>query len=96
MVINFMSKKPNRQTAMLQIIKQVKNELPLYQPDTFICSAKGGCIGCPKKLLELVDTEVMYWESAIANGHSPNFDDISRFGKLCTNVKRGLARNHLV
>ena len=86
-------KKPDRATAMLQIIAQVKDELPLYESDTFACGPEGSCIGCPKKLLELVDSELSYWESAIANGRTPQFDEIRQFGKLCTNVKRGLVRN---
>ncbi|WP_028767162.1 hypothetical protein [Shewanella fidelis] len=86
-------KKPDRATAMLQIIAQVKDELPLYESDTFACGPEESCIGCPKKLLELVDSELSYWESAIANGRTPQFDEIRQFGKLCTNVKRGLVRN---
>ncbi|MBM7034792.1 hypothetical protein [Vibrio ulleungensis] len=91
-----MSMKPDRITAMKGIIDQVKRELPLYENDTFVCSPTGSCIGCPKKLMELVDSELSYWEHSISLGISPNFDDIRRFGKLCTNVKRGLARNNIV
>nr|WP_041416343.1 hypothetical protein [Shewanella halifaxensis] len=87
------AQKPDRTTAMRQIIEQVKLELPLYEPETFVCGPDGSCLGCPKKLLELVDSELSYWETAIANGQTPQFDEIRRFGKLCTNVKRGLARN---
>lgn len=91
-----MAKKPDCQTAMLNIITQVKEELPLYEPDTFICGSLGHCVGCSKKLLELVDSEIMYWESAIATGRSPNFEEIRRFVKLCKNVKRALKRNNLL
>ncbi|GIU14379.1 hypothetical protein [Shewanella sp. MBTL60-007] len=85
--------KPDRTTAMQQIIEQVKQELPLYESETFVCGPEGSCLGCPKKLLELVDSELSYWEAAISNGQTPQFDEIRRFGKLCTNVKRGLDRN---
>ncbi len=91
-----MTKKPDRITAMQLIIEQAKQELPLYESDTFVCGSKGNCIGCPKKLLELVDGELSYWESTISRGISPNFDDIRKFAKLCKNVKRGLVRNNLV
>lgn len=93
---NQMNKKPDRSTAMLAIIKQVKETLPLYEPDTFICGTESNCTGCPKKLLELVDSELTYWESAIFRGMTPNFDDIRLFGKLCKNVRRGLVRNNLI
>ncbi len=91
-----MSNKPDRISAILNIIEQVKRELPLHEEDTFVCGDGTSCIGCPKKLMELVDTEVTYWESAIQRGIIPGFDDIRKFGKLCTNVKRGLIRNNLV
>ncbi len=91
-----MSKKPDLKSAMLQLIEQVKDELPLYEPATFVCGPDGNCIGCPKKLMELVDTEVCYWESAIERGIVPKFDEIRLFGKLCKNVRRGLVRNGIL
>ncbi|WP_434362331.1 hypothetical protein NF212_18905 [Parasalinivibrio latis] len=91
-----MSKKPDLKSAMLQLIGQVKDELPLYESDTFYCGPDNNCIGCPKKLMELVDTEVCYWESAIERGIIPKFDEIRLFGKLCKNVRRGLVRNGIL
>ncbi|WP_117233917.1 hypothetical protein [Vibrio maerlii] len=91
-----MSRKPDRSSALKMIIEQVKLELPLYEEDTFVCGPDNTCIGCPKKLLELVDTEVTYWESALSRGIVPDFDEIRRFGKLCTNVRRGLVRNNWI
>lgn len=90
------ARKPDRKTAMLELIKQVKAEFPLYEPSTFICGANTDCQGCPKKLLELVDSEINYWEHAIARGVIPSFDQLRRFGKMCLGVKRGLARNNLL
>lgn len=91
-----MSKKPDRKSAMLGIIEQVKDEFPLYESETFVCGPDNSCQGCPKKLLELVDTELTYWESAIERGVTPDFDEITRFGKLCKNVRRGLVRNNIL
>lgn len=91
-----MNKKPTRMDAMKQIIEQVKQELPLYESDTFVCGPEGNCIGCPKKLLEMVDSELTYWESAMARGITPQFDEIRRFGKMCTSVRRGLVRNNII
>ncbi|EOD81413.1 hypothetical protein D515_04315 [Grimontia indica] len=81
---------------MKQIIEQVKQELPLYESDTFVCGPEGNCIGCPKKLLEMVDSELSYWESAMSRGITPQFDEIRRFGKMCNNVRRGLVRNNII
>ncbi|MGR5411195.1 hypothetical protein ACPV5T_00485 [Vibrio astriarenae] len=90
-----MTLKPDRTTAMLQIIEQVKTTLPLYDEDTFVCGPDNSCIGCPKKLMELVESEMSYWESALQRGITPQFDEIRRFGKLCNNVRRGLIRNNI-
>jgi hypothetical protein len=81
---------------MLEIIEKVKSTLPLYAPETYVCGPKGSCIGCPKKLLEMVDSELSYWDSALARGVVPQFDEIRRFGKLCNSVRRGLNRNGLI
>ncbi|WP_285163389.1 hypothetical protein [Shewanella goraebulensis] len=88
--------KPDRTTAMQNIISQVKSEFPLTEPETFVFGPEGSCQGCPKKLLELVDSEISYWEAAINNGDTPQLGEISRFGKLCKNVKRGLDRNGVI
>lgn len=90
------TRKPDRVTAMRDIIEQVKNTLPLYAPETFVCGSKGSCVGCPKKLLEMVDSELTYWECALDRGIQPQFDEIRRFGKMCSSVKRGLSRNGLI
>ncbi|GAL04951.1 hypothetical protein GCM10007086_37910 [Photobacterium aphoticum] len=81
---------------MIQIIEQVKDEFPLYDADTFKCGPDNSCIGCPKKLMEMVETEVSYWEFAIQRGEVPTFDEINRFGKMCKNIKRGLVRNNIM
>ncbi|MDF8329481.1 hypothetical protein P5G63_13675 [Aeromonas salmonicida] len=66
-----MSRKPDRITAMQQIIGAVKQEFPLYQPDTFRCGPDNSCIGGPKKLMELVDTDLSYWQYQIDSGIPP-------------------------
>ncbi|WP_167489205.1 hypothetical protein [Vibrio ouci] len=81
---------------MRDIIEQVKATLPLYESETFVCGSKGSCIGCPKKLLEMVDSDLCYWESALDRGIEPQFDEIRSFGKMCTSVKRALSRNGLI
>lgn len=88
-----MGRKPDRITAMQQIIDAVKQEFPLYDADTFVCGPDNECIGCPKKLMELVDSELSYWQHSINRGIAPGFDDLNRFGKLCRNVRRALVRN---
>ena len=90
-----MERKPDRVSAMKRLLEQVKNTLPFDQPGIFSCGPNNNCVGCPKKLLDLVDAEVNYWDAAIAQGVIPSLGDISRFGKLCKNVSRGLQRNDI-
>lgn len=88
-----MSNKPDRMTAMQQIIDAVKAQFPLYQEDTFRCGPNNTCIGCPKKLMEMVDMELTYWQSQIKRGIAPTFEELNRFGKMCKNIRRALVRN---
>ncbi|QSX30746.1 hypothetical protein [Shewanella cyperi] len=91
-----MTRKPDRITAMQQIIDAVKAEFPLYLEDTFKCGPDNTCQGCPKKLMELVDGELQYWQHRINQGIAPGFDDLNQFGKLCRNVRRALVRNQRI
>ena len=45
-----MSTKPDRITAMQQIIYQAKRELPLYESDTFVCGTEGNLYWLPQKV----------------------------------------------
>ena len=63
-------------------------------PEAEMCS--GICHGCSKKLLEIVDSELCYWESQLDAGEAPSFGELRRLGKLCKNVHRVLKRNELV
>lgn len=86
--------KPKPSDAMHKLIEQVRTEFPFTLPEAQICAGK--CVGCPKKLLELADTELSDWESRLANNEQPLLGDISRLGKLCKNIRRGLVRTNLL
>ncbi|WP_417344885.1 hypothetical protein [Ferrimonas sp.] len=86
--------KPDCRTAMAQLIEQVRDAFPFGVPEAEICGDT--CVGCPKKLLELVDTELCDWETRLEHGETPKLGDISRLAKLCKNVYRGLKKNRLV
>lgn len=88
--------RPKTNIAMSEMILQVRDTFPFDEPEYFICGTKGSCQGCPKKLLEIVDTELSYWEVELANGSIPSLGEVSRLGKLCKNVRRGLVRNNLI
>ena len=58
-----------------------------------LCGPDNSCIGCSKKLMELVDTDLSYWQYRIDRGIPPSFDELNRFGKMCKNIRRALMRN---
>ncbi|TPH13414.1 hypothetical protein [Litorilituus lipolyticus] len=89
-----MSRKPDCTSAMRNLIKEVRDDFPFNVPDANICGIS--CVGCPKKLLEIVDTELCEWEVKLDENITPKLGEISRLGKLCKNVRRGLKRNGLV
>ena len=89
-----MNKKPDRITAMKKLITEVRADFPFTVPEANLCGTS--CIGCPKKLLEIVDTELCDWENRLENNITPNLGEIARLAKLCKNVRRGLKRNGLV
>lgn len=88
------TQKPDRKTAMLNIIELVKADFPFDAPEAQICGDT--CVGCPRKLIELVEGELLYWESYVERGGIPNFSEIASFAKLCKNVRRGLVRNGIL
>jgi hypothetical protein len=89
-------RKPGRITAMQQIIDAVITEFPLYNEDVFKCGIENTCIGCPKKLMDLVDIELQYYQEQINQGISPTFGELNSFGKMCKNIRRALLRNNRI
>lgn len=85
------NKKPDRKTTILNIIQQVRAQFPFDDVNVQICG--DSCIGCPKKLLELVESEINHWEYVVAKGNLPNMSEIDYFAKLCKNIRRSLVRN---
>lgn len=86
--------KPDTQTAMRNLIQQVRGALPFGAPQAQICS--GQCQGCALKLLEFIDTELQGWETRLAQGDQPNLGDIDRLAKTSKKVYQVLQRNGLV
>ncbi|MCW3171839.1 hypothetical protein [Shewanella subflava] len=88
--------KPDRATAMKMLIAQALEHFPLGNPELAVCGSGKTCEGCPKKLLEIVDSEINYWQSELEQGEIPTFGEIEKLAKLCNNVNRGLKRNGII
>ena len=86
--------KPNTQVAMQQLIDRVREAVPFNLPQADICTGK--CVGCPKKLLEFLDQELVSWETRLQNNEQPDFGDINRLAKTSQKIHKALAKNGLV
>ncbi|WP_444928026.1 hypothetical protein ACJJI4_10435 [Microbulbifer sp. TRSA002] len=86
--------KPNTSTAIRQIIRQARETLPFTMPAAQLCA--GPCRGCPKKLLELLDSEIVDWEKKLDDGETPTLGDVSKFSRLCQKIHRAILTNGLI
>jgi len=89
-----MQLKPNTRIAMQQLIAEINEVMPFGLSEAEICAGK--CLGCPKKLLEYISSEVAYYQSQLDNGVLTSLADISNLARIATKVRRSLARNGLI
>ncbi|ABV36570.1 conserved hypothetical protein [Shewanella sediminis HAW-EB3] len=86
--------KPNTTQAMQNLIEQIKAALPFGVPEHEICA--GVCVGCPKKLMEYISSEVEYWECKLENDEKPSLLDLSDLARVGSKVHRSMVKNKLV
>ena len=86
--------KPNTSTAMQTLITQIKTALPFEKPEHEICAGK--CVGCPKKMLEYIGSDLDYYQCQLNNAQIPTLGEISNLARIATKVHRNMARNSLV
>lgn len=79
---------------MRGLISKVRSALPFSLPAAELCA--GPCRGCPKKLLELLDGEIVEWEQRLDNGEIPTLGDVNKFGRLCRKIHKAIAANGLI
>ncbi|MCG8531789.1 MAG: hypothetical protein MI749_14150 [Desulfovibrionales bacterium] len=86
--------KPDTQTAMAQLIEQIREAIPFGLSEAEICH--GTCQGCSKKLLDFLDQELDHWSDYLSHGGVPRLGDISRLARISKKVYRALEKNNLV
>ncbi|MCH1920993.1 hypothetical protein L9G15_16325 [Shewanella sp. A3A] len=86
-------RKPNTQQAMQQLISTIEQQIPLNIAEAAICQGK--CCGCPKKMLEMLDSELSYWRSAVPD-ITPGFADLKQLEKLARRTHRLFCKNGLI
>ncbi|RDE18073.1 hypothetical protein DV711_18290 [Motiliproteus coralliicola] len=88
------SPKPGLQTAMQDLIVQIRTQVPFDTPTSTLC--QGPCTGCSKKLMEFLDTEVSDWECRLNAGDIPSFGDIHALAKRSRKIHGVLKQNGII
>jgi hypothetical protein len=87
-------RKPDTQTAMRQLIDQIRATLPFDLRDEERCG--DSCQGCSSKLLIYLESELDGWEAKLAQGVVPGFADLSRLAGQGKKIAAVLQRNGLL
>lgn len=85
--------KPNTTEAMRSLLSEIRRCIPLDLPEASLCGGK--CLGCSKKMLEMLDTEVCFWESHL-DDEVPGLADLKSLQRLAERTHKILKRNQLV
>jgi hypothetical protein len=86
--------KPNTSVAMQTLIEQIQSVLPFEMPEHEICAGK--CVGCPKKMLEYIGSELDHYQCQLNNNVTPTLNELSDLARIAKKVHRNMARNNLV
>ncbi|WP_332874932.1 hypothetical protein [Shewanella putrefaciens] len=83
--------KPNTKVAMQNMISVIKQRIPFHLDEAQMC--QGECLGCSKKMLEMLDAEISYWQYSESD---PSLLDLKNLEKMSLRTYKILKRNHLV
>ncbi|WP_076409441.1 hypothetical protein [Shewanella sp. UCD-KL12] len=83
--------KPDVSTAMVLLITKIRATIPFHLDEAQMC--QGRCLGCSKKMLEMLDTELGYWESS---QEKPGLVDLGELTTLSKRTHKILERNKLI
>ncbi len=86
--------KPNTATAMQDLIDQIRQQLPFDLSPAHLC--QGPCQGCPKKLLEYLDSELSDRQEALHRAQPPTFGDLQRLARTSQRIRQVLLRNGII
>lgn len=83
--------KPNTQIAMQTLINKIKATIPLNLEEAQLC--QGQCLGCSKKMLEMLDAEISYWQFSNV---MPSLKDLKNIENIALRTYKILKRNNLL
>lgn len=76
---------------MRNLLDEIRRTLPLYAPEAHLCRKQ--CVGCPKKLMEYIETEYETWHQALEEGDTPTLGDIAKLAKTSKKILAALIKN---
>ncbi len=77
--------------AMQQLIAQIKQHIPFTLAEAQIC--QGACVGCPKKMIELLETELSNWQYS---SDLVGLKELKHLENLAHRTHKLLRRNKLI
>ncbi|WP_075187614.1 hypothetical protein [Teredinibacter haidensis] len=86
--------KPRTPEAMKLVLEHIRQAFPLGSQEASVCQSV--CVGCPKKLLGYLESEVENWQNQLSDGDVPNLGDIHKLGKTSRKIYKVLQINNLV
>lgn len=86
--------KPNTSTAMRVLIEQIQTTLPFEKSELEICAGK--CVGCPKKMLEYIGSELDHYQCQLNIGETPSLGELSDLARIAKKIHRNMLKNNLV
>jgi len=86
--------KPDIFTASQNLINAIRAVFPFDMPEAQLCA--GVCIGCPKKLLAFMDSELEYLQSRINQQEKINLGDLQTLERQAKKIKKVLQKNQLI
>ena len=87
--------KADTTTVMREVIRQIREAFPFELGEEQLCTDTCS-VGCPLKLLEYMEQEVLEWEARLDRGEIPNFRDLQSLEKTGRKIHDVLEKNQLV
>jgi hypothetical protein len=79
---------------MQSLIAEIRQTLPLTLDQALLC--RGPCQGCPKKLLEYLDTELSEREFTLQRGQTPTFGELHKLARIGHRIHNVLVNNGII
>ncbi|MFL0801319.1 MAG: hypothetical protein K6L80_12760 [Agarilytica sp.] len=85
---------PSTTHAMTRVIYDIRRAFPFDAPEAHIC--RSSCIGCSKKLLSFLETEIDDWQTKMEHGTAPKLGDIQQLSKMAKKIGKALEKNAIL